>query len=114
MPPVQPRLLPDASAWLLHGALEHEHTVVGDWVVADARGIRQRPYDDQYPGDFGKIGQLAAGLDYTKIHNVGEIWCAALVEMTRRISSNVGCRAGSLLPPDEDGPYGTRIEVPAV
>ncbi|MDX3310747.1 M36 family metallopeptidase [Streptomyces sp. ME08-AFT2] len=71
---------------------EDEHTVVGDWVIADPRGIRQRPYDDQYPGDFGKIGRLGAGLDYTKIHNVGEIWCAALMEMTRRISSKLGSK----------------------
>ncbi|MFI6369448.1 M36 family metallopeptidase [Streptomyces sp. NPDC050546] len=71
---------------------EHEHTVVGDWAIDDPGGIRQRPYDDRYPGDFGDIGQATGGLDYTRIHNVGEIWCAALLEMTRRISAELGGR----------------------
>jgi extracellular elastinolytic metalloproteinase len=70
---------------------DQERTVVGNWVVANDNGIRQRPYDDQYPGGFGDIGkgpgELAGGLDYTKIHNVGEIWCATLMDMTRRISA---------------------------
>ncbi|MFM9700065.1 M36 family metallopeptidase [Streptomyces europaeiscabiei] len=71
---------------------EREHTVVGAWVVDDPGGIRQRPYDDRYPGGFGNIGQATGGLDYTRIHNVGEIWCAALMEMTRRISAEVGSK----------------------
>ncbi|MGP4052440.1 M36 family metallopeptidase [Streptomyces sp. 2A115] len=71
---------------------EREHTVVGDWVVANAGGIRQRPYDDRYPGDFGNIGQFVNGLDYTKIHNVGEIWCAALMEVIRRVSAKLGSK----------------------
>ncbi|MGW0869532.1 M36 family metallopeptidase [Streptomyces sp. NPDC002740] len=71
---------------------EQEHTVVGDWVIDNPAGIRQRPYDDAYPGGFGDIGQLTGGLDYTKIHNVGEIWCAALMEMTRRISTELGSK----------------------
>lgn len=71
---------------------EREHTVVGDWVVNDPGGIRQRPYDDRYPGDFGAIGRAAGGLDYTRIHNVGEIWCAALMEMTRRIGAVLGSK----------------------
>ncbi|WP_282691989.1 M36 family metallopeptidase [Streptomyces sp. CC208A] len=71
---------------------EQEHTVVGDWVVDDPGGIRQRPYDDGYPGDFGRIGQVGGGLNYTRIHNVGEIWCAALMEMTRRISTELGSK----------------------
>ncbi|MFJ7045131.1 M36 family metallopeptidase [Streptomyces sp. NPDC101112] len=71
---------------------EREHTVVGDWVVDDPGGIRQRPYDDNYPGDFGDIGHATGGLDCTRIHNVGEIWCAALMEMTRRISAVLDSR----------------------
>ncbi|MEU6811158.1 M36 family metallopeptidase [Streptomyces sp. NPDC046831] len=71
---------------------EREHNVVGDWVVADEGGIRQRPYDDQYPGDFGDIGQFVNGLDYTEVHSVGEIWCAALMGMTRRISAKLGSK----------------------
>ncbi|MFE4054207.1 M36 family metallopeptidase [Streptomyces sp. YIM B13518] len=71
---------------------EREHTVIGDWVVDRPDGIRQRPYDDQYPGDFGGIGKTLDGLDYTEIHNVGEIWCAALIETTRRISAKLGSK----------------------
>ncbi|MFI1030376.1 M36 family metallopeptidase [Streptomyces sp. NPDC020951] len=71
---------------------EREHTVVGDWVVDRPGGLRQRPYDDSYPGDFGDIGKATGGLDYTKIHNVGEIWCAALLETTRRISAELGSK----------------------
>ncbi|MEV1067362.1 M36 family metallopeptidase [Streptomyces sp. NPDC050263] len=71
---------------------EREHTVVGEWVVDRPGGFRQRPYDDSYPGDFGDIGKATGGLDYTKIHNVGEIWCAALLEMTRRISAELGSK----------------------
>lgn len=71
---------------------EREHTVVGDWVMDRPGGFRQRPYDDRYPGDFGDIGRVTGGLDYTKIHNVGEIWCAALMEMTRRISAALGSK----------------------
>ncbi|MFF8970087.1 M36 family metallopeptidase [Streptomyces sp. NPDC014995] len=70
---------------------DRERTVVGNWVVDSDQGIRQRPYDDRYPGGFGDIGkgpgELPDGLDYTKIHNVGEIWCAALMDMTRRIGA---------------------------
>ncbi|WP_166028321.1 M36 family metallopeptidase [Streptomyces chilikensis] len=70
-----------------------DRTVVGDWVVADPGGIRQRPYDAQYPGGFGDIGKgpgQLGGLDYTRIHNVGEIWCAALMDMVCRSSAALG------------------------
>jgi extracellular elastinolytic metalloproteinase len=72
---------------------DEDRTVVGDWVVADPGGIRQRPYDAQYPGGFGDIGKgpgQLAGLDYTKIHNVGEIWCAALMDVVRRSTAALG------------------------
>jgi extracellular elastinolytic metalloproteinase len=73
---------------------EPERVVVGNWVIDDPGGIRQRPYDASYPGGFGDIGkgpgELADDLDYTKIHNVGEIWCATLLEMTRRITAALG------------------------
>jgi extracellular elastinolytic metalloproteinase len=75
-------------------SLEPERVVVGNWVIDDPGGIRQRPYDASYPGGFGDIGkgpgELAGGLDYTKIHNVGEIWCATLLELTRRITAVLG------------------------
>lgn len=61
-------------------------TVVGAWVVGRPGGIRIAPYDDSYPGHFGKIGAPP----YTEIHNIGEIWCAALLEMNRNIGANEG------------------------
>lgn len=72
-----------------------ERTVLGNWVVDDPRGIRQRPYDSQYPGTFAHIGKRRgqvpgpgnAGLDYGEIHNVGEIWCATLMELIRKTSA---------------------------
>ncbi|WP_460070480.1 M36 family metallopeptidase [Streptomyces sp. YKOK-I1] len=77
---------------ILNFSHEQEHTVIGEWVLDRAGGFRQRPYDDRYPGDFGDIGKTPNGLDYTRIHNVGEIWCAALMEMTRRISAKLGSK----------------------
>ncbi|WP_037677430.1 M36 family metallopeptidase [Streptomyces griseus] len=75
---------------------DEERTVIGNWVVDNARGIRQRPYDAQYPGGFGDIGtgrgQRADDLDYTEMHNVGEIWSAALIEMTRRMATALGSK----------------------
>ena len=61
-------------------------TVVGAWVVGKPGGIRIAPYDDSYPGHFGQIGADP----YTKIHNIGEIWCAALLKMNRNIGANEG------------------------
>lgn len=77
-----------------------ERTVVGDWVVNDARGIRQRPYNEQYPGTFADIGKRpgqvsGAGngdLSYREVHDVGEIWCAALIQVTRNISTALGSK----------------------
>lgn len=72
-----------------------ERTVVGDWVINDPRGIRQRPYNEQYPGTFAHIGKLPGqvpgvgngDLSYREEHDVGEIWCAALMQVTRNISA---------------------------
>ncbi|MFB7256194.1 M36 family metallopeptidase [Streptomyces nojiriensis] len=70
-----------------------ERTVLGNWVVNDPGGIRNRPYDSQYPGTFGHIG-LGRGqvpgnpdLNYREVHNVGEIWCATLMELIRKTSA---------------------------
>ncbi len=75
---------------------EQEREVIGTWVFNNTRGLRQRPYNSQYPGGFGDIGkgpgQLAGNLNYKKIHNVGEIWCAALMEVTRKVIAALGSR----------------------
>jgi extracellular elastinolytic metalloproteinase len=59
-------------------------TVIGDWVANRAGGIRRAPYDDNYP--FG-YDSLAGETDE---HAVGEVWCAALMKMTRGIRSVLG------------------------
>lgn len=72
-----------------------ERDVLGNWVVNQSQGIRQRPYDAQYPGTFGDIGkgpgEIAgpgnSDLTYQEVHDVGEIWCAALMEMTRKVAA---------------------------
>ena len=60
-------------------------TVVGDWVIGRAGGIRRFPYDSQFPDHFGMLGTGR----YTEVHNIGEIWCATLVEMNRNIGTKL-------------------------
>ncbi|AGL17007.1 M36 family metallopeptidase [Actinoplanes sp. N902-109] len=64
------------------GCLYAGTNVVGRWAVDRANGIRGNPYDEHHPGHFGKLG-----IDYTEVHEVGEVWCATLMEMTRRLGS---------------------------
>jgi extracellular elastinolytic metalloproteinase len=61
----------------------NKSTVVGAWVVNDPRGIRGFPYDDNFPDNFGNLGTGR----YTEVHNIGEIWCATLLEMSRNIDT---------------------------
>jgi extracellular elastinolytic metalloproteinase len=60
--------------------------VVGDWVVNNSAGIRKFPYDSNFPDHFGKLGTGR----YTEVHNIGEIWCATLMEMNRNIGKVLG------------------------
>jgi extracellular elastinolytic metalloproteinase len=55
--------------------------VVGAWVVGRPGGIRGFPYDADFPDSFADLG----GGRYTGVHAIGEIWCATLMEMTRRV-----------------------------
>lgn len=76
-------------------ARPQERVVTGSWVTRKQAGIRQRPYDAQYPGTFGDIGKgrgeiTGSGnddLSYQEVHDVGEIWCAALMQLTRNVSA---------------------------
>jgi extracellular elastinolytic metalloproteinase len=63
-------------------------TVVGAWVVNDPSGIRDFPYDSNFPDNFGDLGTGR----YTEEHNIGEVWCATLMEMTRNIDKNLAVR----------------------
>lgn len=59
-----------------------EKVVTGDWVVDNPDGIRGHKYDSNFPDYFDKIGTGR----YTQEHNIGEIWCATLMEMNRQIA----------------------------
>jgi extracellular elastinolytic metalloproteinase len=59
--------------------------VVGSWVVNKPNGIRKFRYDENFPDDFGKLGTGR----FNEVHNIGEIWCAALMAMNRRIGKNI-------------------------
>ena len=63
-----------------------EKVVTGDWVVNNPQGIRMHPYDSNYPGNFGSLGKE----EYKEEHNVGEIWCATLMQMNRNIGAELG------------------------
>lgn len=67
--------------------------VVGAWVVDNPGGIRMFPYDSNFPDNFGDLGKGRYGDDVTPWgpdeHNLGEIWCATLVEMNRRIGKQM-------------------------
>jgi extracellular elastinolytic metalloproteinase len=64
-----------------------EKTVTGDWVVDRPSGIRMHPYDSRYPGRFGDLGSPPYDSDE---HAVGEIWCAALMQMNRNLGATLG------------------------
>lgn len=56
---------------------------VGSWVTGNPRGIRAFRYDESFPDDFGDIGTGR----YVDVHEIGEIWCATLLELNRRIGT---------------------------
>ena len=60
--------------------------MVGAWVVDNRGGIGRFPYDSNFPDNFGDLGKGR----YTEEHNIGEIWCATVMEMNRNIGSELG------------------------
>jgi extracellular elastinolytic metalloproteinase len=58
-------------------------TVVGDWVVNQPNGIRRFRYDESFPDDYGKLGTGR----YDEVHNIGELWCATLMSLSRAIGA---------------------------
>lgn len=56
-------------------------TVVGAWVVDRPGGIRGFPYTSTFPDTFADLGTGR----YDEVHNIGEIWCATLLELNRQI-----------------------------
>ncbi len=63
-----------------------EDTVVASWAVRRPGGLRGYAYDSNFPDDFGDLGTGR----YTEVHAIGEIWCAAALEMNRRIGPELG------------------------
>jgi extracellular elastinolytic metalloproteinase len=56
--------------------------VVGSWVVDRPEGIRRHPYDDNFPDGFGDL----EGAEFQRdTHAVGEVWCAILLTLNRRL-----------------------------
>ncbi|BBO35586.1 M20/M25/M40 family metallo-hydrolase [Lacipirellula parvula] len=67
-----------------------ERTTTGDWVVDQPGvGIRSAPYDDKYHSDFG---DMATVFELQEVHNAGEIWCACLMHLTRKMVTALGNR----------------------
>ena len=64
----------------------NDTTVAGAWVVDSPGGIRGFPYDSNFPDNFGDLGTGR----YREEHNIGEIWCATLMEMNRNIGADLG------------------------
>jgi hypothetical protein len=56
-----------------------EKVVTGAWVAQNPGGIRSAPYDDNFPLKYGNI------VNMTDEHDIGEVWCAMLMQMTRNI-----------------------------
>ena len=61
---------------------------VGAWVVDRPGGIRAFPYDENFPDTFANVGNGR----YTGVHALGEIWCATLMELNRRIGTDIAAQ----------------------
>ncbi len=57
--------------------------VIAAWVANKAEGIRRHPYDANYPGSFNDLGKP----DFSNKHQIGELWCATLLEFDRQVGS---------------------------
>ncbi|CUR54370.1 M36 family metallopeptidase [Nocardioides sp.] len=60
--------------------------VVGSWVVNSSAGMRSNPYDQNYPSFYS---DLAPSKPSAEEHDYGEIWCAALMEVDRRLGTEI-------------------------
>lgn len=59
--------------------------VVGAWVVNNPGGIRRHGYDEDYPDNFGDLGRGIYAPESADEHDVGEIWCATLLSLNRKL-----------------------------
>lgn len=69
-----------------------EKVVAGDWVVLSPEGIRRAPYDDSFPFKYNDLANfpINPNTGLQDEHDIGEVWCAALMMMTRRIRHALG------------------------
>ena len=69
-----------------------ERVVTGNWVVKNQAGIRSNAYGDNYPFTYGNIATFERDPDtgLPDEHQTGEIWCAALMMMVRRLRAALG------------------------
>lgn len=65
---------------------ERELQVIGEWVTDSPQGLRRHSYDVLYPGMYGKLGTV----EYREPHDIGELWCATMIELIRRWSASFG------------------------
>jgi extracellular elastinolytic metalloproteinase len=66
-----------------------EKVVSGDWVLNRPGGIRRAPYTDNYPFTYATLK------DSPEEHDIGEVWCAALLAMVRRLQAALGDKQGA-------------------
>jgi extracellular elastinolytic metalloproteinase len=59
--------------------------VVAAWVVNNPTGVRMFAYDSNFPDTFRELGTGR----YNEPHNIGEIWCAMLLELNRSIGATL-------------------------
>ena len=64
--------------------------VVADWSTGKPGGFRHNRYDSNFPHNFGHLGRIVDGIDYSgnDEHTTGEIICATLMEMNRNIGND--------------------------
>lgn len=67
--------------------LTSERQVIGDWIADKDMGLRNVIYNDLFAetdeGQFGSIGKLMGGVMLEISHDIGRIWCGALMKMNR-------------------------------
>jgi extracellular elastinolytic metalloproteinase len=64
-------------------------SVFGGWIAEDeTKGLRRFAYDESFPVDKANFGHI----ENMKIYDIGEMWCATLLDMTRQIGAELGLR----------------------
>jgi len=67
--------------------LPNEKNIIGNWTINSSKGIRRHPYDNKYHS-YRTYGTLSSE-DPKKVHDNGEVWCAALMHWTRHLSQEL-------------------------